>query len=205
MKFTLAILIASTVILSAQDAVTYKHRAKIKDAAGNETVAVKIYDDKIKVEYVGGTTQKTIEAKIEKGAEKRKYRTSEGRTISGVKFGDDGFKIRDADAKLQWKIKTYETKIKISDNEEGTNPTELKTSNDGKQIKVIEKGVEIATVKFYADRGEMKLKDAKSNETILETKAIKLNSVLAVLAVKRIPINQRAILAAEILYRETSP
>ena len=204
MKFILPVFATLSVLALSASAQTYQHRLKVKDAKEREAVSVKIYADKIKVEYLDGAAQKPLEAKLEKGASKRKYRTPDGKTISEVKLDGDDFKIRDASAKLQWKIKSYPDgkKLKISDNEENKNPFELKNSDDGKQIKVLDRGTEVAAAKFYPDTGKLKLKDAKTNETKFEANAAAPSRAVAVLALEKVPLDQRVILAAELVYRE---
>jgi len=49
-----------------------------------------------------------------------------------VKFSDDGFKLRDHNEELLWKVKLYEDKVKIADNEEMTNAYEIKLKEEGR-------------------------------------------------------------------------
>lgn len=65
-----------------------------------------------------------------KGA-KRKYQQG-NQVVAEVKSADaKGFKLRNPDGSLRWKVKLYDDKVKISDNEENLNPFQIKTS-DGK-------------------------------------------------------------------------
>lgn len=68
---------------------------------------------------------------IQKG-EKRKYQDLNAHIVAEVKVKDaSGFKLRNPDGSLRWKVKLYDDKVKISNNEENENPWQLKTS-DGK-------------------------------------------------------------------------
>lgn len=49
-----------------------------------------------------------------------------------VKFSDDGFKLRDHNEQLLWKVKLYDDKIKVADNEEMTSAYEIKLRDEGK-------------------------------------------------------------------------
>lgn len=76
-----------------------------------------------------------------KGA-KRKYANASGQIVAEVKSNDtETFKLRNPDGSLRWKVKLYEDKVKISDNEENENPYQIKTSE-----------------------GKFKLKDAQNEE-----------------------------------------
>lgn len=63
--------------------------------------------------------------------DKRKY--YDGSQLKYViKFGDDGFKLRDHNEQLLWKVKYYEDKIKVGDNEEMRSAHEIKLRDGGK-------------------------------------------------------------------------
>lgn len=64
--------------------------------------------------------------------DKRKYYTSSNEMRYAVKFSDDGFKLRDHNEQLLWKVKWYDDKIKISNNEEMNNAYEIKLRDEGK-------------------------------------------------------------------------
>lgn len=64
--------------------------------------------------------------------DKRKYYTSSNAMEYAVKFSDDGFKLRDRNEQLLWKIKWYEDKIKIANNEEMGGAYEIKLREEGK-------------------------------------------------------------------------
>jgi len=64
--------------------------------------------------------------------EKRKYYSAANEMKYAVKFSDDGFKLRDHNEQLLWKVKWYDDKIKIADNEEMTDAYEIKLRDEGK-------------------------------------------------------------------------
>ncbi len=49
-----------------------------------------------------------------------------------VKFSDDGFKLRDHNEQLLWKVKLYDDKIKLGNNEEMSGAYEIKLREGGK-------------------------------------------------------------------------
>lgn len=98
-----------------------------------------------------------------KDSGKVKYANDAGKTIYEIKPSDDGFKLRTAEGKLLWKVKFYDAKVKVSDNEENLNPWQLK-SNGVDRIKVEHADRKVGSVKFYADTRKVKLKDADGQE-----------------------------------------
>ncbi|MFS4491825.1 hypothetical protein [Maribacter sp. 2308TA10-17] len=63
--------------------------------------------------------------------DKKKYFDSSNSVVYEVKYKDDGFKLRTASSDLLWKVKLYDSKVKISDNEENLNPYEIKKMDTG--------------------------------------------------------------------------
>jgi len=64
-------------------------------------------------------------------SDKKKYYDSNQTVVYEVKYKDDSFKLRTASSDLLWKVKLYEKKVKISDNEENLNPYEIKKLDSG--------------------------------------------------------------------------
>ncbi len=186
----------------AEDAeLTYLHRLKAKDAGGQEVFSVKIYEAKLKLEFPSGSEVVTLEAPRLAAGDKRKFSAS-GQTRAEIKGSEDGFKLRTHDGKLLWKVKIAAEKIKISDNEEGTNPYELKIDRAAGRVKVSGGAREIAEVKLYAEKGEQKVKSEDGNGTLFEAKEATLSPALGVLALASIPLEQRMMLAAELVARD---
>ena len=63
--------------------------------------------------------------------DKKKYYNNADDVVYEVKYKPDSFKLRTASSELIWKVKLYDAKIKISDNEENLNPFEIKKLENG--------------------------------------------------------------------------
>lgn len=130
---------------------------------------------------------------------KRKY-TVDGAGLYEVKPGEGGFKLRNADGTLRWKVKIAPEKIKISDNEENNDPFELKV-RDGDRVKVVAPGDrELGNVRFDRAAARTEIENAAS-KTLFRVDGPKPSGAYGVLLLEAIPENERAILLAEILSR----
>jgi hypothetical protein len=130
---------------------------------------------------------------------KRKYSIGDGPVLYEVKPGDDGgFKLRNPDGSLRWKVKIAPDKIKISDNEENKNPYELKIK-DPNRVKVVAPGDrELGNVRYATNQIEV---EHTSGRVVFTTDSPKASGAYGVLLCDRIPERERYILAAEILSR----
>ena len=63
-------------------------------------------------------------------SDKRKFYDKSGEVYAEIKFKDEGFKLRNPEGELIWKVKISAEKIKISDNEEMTNAFEIKKKSE---------------------------------------------------------------------------
>jgi hypothetical protein len=68
---------------------------------------------------------------VAKRSDKRKYYSPANTMMYAVKLDEDGFKLRDGNEQMIWKVKLYEDKLKIANNEEMHNGFEVKL-RDGK-------------------------------------------------------------------------
>jgi len=66
--------------------------------------------------------------------------------VYAVKMDDDGFKLRDGNEQLIWKIKLYEDKLKIASNEEMNSAYEIKLRDQGK-LKLERNETEIKSIR----------------------------------------------------------
>jgi hypothetical protein len=133
-----------------------------------------------------------------KNSEKIKYLV-DGNEIAEVKTKDaDGFKVRDLNGNLLWKIKLSAEKIKISDNEENKNPFEIKKSYDGAKIKHNDE--KIGEIKFDSETQKIKIK-GREEKVLFETRAVKQTSAYGVLILEKIPEVYRYIIISELLSR----
>lgn len=171
---------------------TYETKVKVKTPDDQTVVEVKIDADP-KIEFGGRVLRG------ETKGDKRKYTLEGGGQIAEVKVKDaDGFKVRSNDGKLLWKVKIAADKIKISDNEENENAFEIKKRDDGAKI---ERGdTKLGEVKFYKDRGKVKVKDADDKE-LFDSNTDKYAVAYGVLALTEIPEDLRYIIFAELLAR----
>jgi hypothetical protein len=130
---------------------------------------------------------------------KRKYTVGDGPVLYEIKPGDDGgFKLRNPDGTLRWKVKVSPDKIKISNNEQNDNPFELKVK-DASRVKVVGPGErELGNVRYAG--GKISVDDA-SGRVIFSTTTPKASGAYGVLLCNTIPERERYILAAEILSR----
>lgn len=129
---------------------------------------------------------------------KRKYSLDGGPVIYEVKPGDDGgFKLRNADGSLRWKVKITPEKIKISDNEENEHPFELKVK-DANRVKVVGPGEqELGNVRYA--NGRIAVENAAGHE-IFTTESPAFSGAFGVLLLP-IPAAEGQILIAEIRAR----
>ena len=99
---------------------------------------------------------------------------------------------------LLWKVKLYEDKIKISDNEENQNPYTIKTGYPDKAKLEAADDSELGVVRFAEQRS--KVKDAGGDERFVIDGG-RRSAAWAVLLLEGIPEEQRGILLAELLAR----
>ncbi|MGD1846520.1 MAG: hypothetical protein ACFB10_14125 [Salibacteraceae bacterium] len=91
------------------------------------------------------TADQTLFGELTK-ADKRKYYDSNGNLHYSVKYKTDGFKLRDANEQLLWKVKVNNGRIKIANDEAMQNAYKIKQSESGK-IKISHQEKEIKTVR----------------------------------------------------------
>ncbi|WP_040281763.1 hypothetical protein [Psychroserpens damuponensis] len=93
-------------------------------------------------------TPSSYTSKMTKSDKKKYY---DGSTVVyEIKYKPDGFKLRTASSQLIWKLKLYEDKIKISDNEENLNPYEIKITNKY-EAKLVKDAIILARTSYDLD------------------------------------------------------
>ncbi len=158
------------------------------------------FAEQIEISHEG--TSAVIKARS--GAENRwKYKESadgaeEKVQVAEVKLEPDSFKIVDESEKLLWKVRIKDGKIKVSDNEDGNNSWEIKSKSADKSEIRNAAGEEIGNVKFYADNGKLKVKDA-ANKEILVSKDLKASAAPGVIMFTHIPLKHRVVIISELL------
>lgn len=171
---------------------------KIKIKANEAVVATyKLRGKDIKIEVGPDPAPVVLKGGLGSGGD-RKYE-KDAAVVYEVSFDGDGFKVKDPGGKLLWKVKVRPEKVQVDDEESMEKPIELKSDGAGGGDVEVD-GVEVAEVKFHADRNKMKVKDASGAE-IFESNTDRASSAYGLLAVERIPVELRHVLAAELLAR----
>jgi len=137
--------------------------------------------------------KKTTLRGVSKDGVKRKY-SAGGDVLFEVKGDDDGFKLRTPAGALLYKVKFYDDKVKVSDNEENANPFELKM-REGDRVKVVgpgEKEMGDVRATVVEDAGGKKLFDLSGRAG---------SASYGVLLLDKLPPVQRYIVLAELFAR----
>lgn len=188
-------------------------KVKIKTGSGDDKDDVLV----IKYDKASGTTKlelnldgviATLRAKKDDDHQDRlKYKEADDKSdkflVAEIKHKDDDFKLVDENGKLLWKVKVNYDKVKISDNEEGTNAFQIKRNKKGK-VKIYDRGQEsssIGVIKKSGDKLKVKaVAKEEEKEDLYSTKDIANSKfALGVLMFKQIPVRYRAIILAELL------
>jgi hypothetical protein len=174
-------------------------KIKIKTPDEQAVVEFKLSGDSPKIEFSAGGQTKVLRGELSKN-DKRKYQLEGGGIVAEVKPGDDGFKVRTPDGNLLWKVKIAADKIKISNNEENTNPFVL-AIKDNDRIKILQNETQLGEVKFYRDRQKVKVKDINEKE-LYESNTDRYSAIYGVMMMQQIPDAERYIIMAELLSRK---
>ena len=126
-------------------------------------------------------------------SDKRKYFDSNENVLYEVKYKPEGFKLRTSSSELLWKIKLYENKIKISDNEENNNPFEIKIVNS-REAKLVKNNAELARLNYNNNQRLLKLEN--SSTKILNEQNYSPTLLIDVISI--IPSDQREIIKQEL-------
>ena len=126
--------------------------------------------------------------------EKSKYRNENNQNIYEIKYDSDGFKLRDDQGRLLWKLKYKSGKIKIGSNEEMTDAFEIK--QEGHSAIISKNGTTVATVDL--GEGTIPIVIKTSSRTLMITGPRK-NPVLSLMVLKDIPDDQKMVIITEVL------
>lgn len=98
----------------------------VKNSAGETLANIYVDSDEVTVSLADITLRG-----VAKRSDKRKY--YDGNTmVYAVKMDEGGFKLRDENERLIWKVKLYPDKLKIANNEEMNGAYEVKLRDEGK-------------------------------------------------------------------------
>lgn len=130
-------------------------------------------------------------------SDKKKYYNKNGSVAYEIKYKPDGFKLRTESSQLLWKIKFYDSKIKISDNEENLNPFEIKIM-ETYQAKLVKNEVKIAKTKYdLKTKTQTVLYSDESKKGLSKTKPY--SPSFLVNCITQIPENQKQIIINELI------
>lgn len=140
------------------------------------------------------TSDSSYTSKMTKSDKKKYY--DKGSVIYEVKYKADGFKLRTSSSSLLWKVKLYDKKIKISNNEENLNPYEIKIQEPYK-AKLVKDDITIARTTYEANTQVQTVTNANSSE--VQTISKSYAPCRLVKAIAEIPEDQKQLLIAELI------
>ncbi|MCM8530123.1 MAG: hypothetical protein NE330_03095 [Lentisphaeraceae bacterium] len=126
-----------------------------------------------------------------------KYKNIRGDIVLSVKEKTDSLKFYDKSGKLAWKVKIYDDKIKISNNEENKDAWQVKDKED--KAKVYD-AAERELFRVYFSSGKMDVKTVNKKK-LYSLPAKKLSLAPGILALEHIPEHQRAVIFSELMQR----
>ena len=168
---------------------------------------LKTRDDKTQFEFSG---RKTILKGKPTKTGKRKYEMAENvedrKSIPKEDFflvtkvikNEKGFKIRDKDAKLLWKVNFYEDSIKISNNNDNRDSMSLKMIGD--EVKIWDVTTLLGRSKFEKSSNKIRVYNASGKE-FYYGKFRNNTFMYGVMMLDKIPEIQRFIIISEIFVR----
>lgn len=143
------------------------------------------------------TKNEVLTSKMTK-ADKKKYYNSSNNVVFEIKYKPDGFKLRTAASKLLWKIKLYDTKIKISDNEENLNPYEIKILSN-QEAKLEKDGTVLARTSYNIDKKEQVISSNTTGAPEFYKKSYAPSLLIS--QISEIPEQQKQILINELILK----
>ncbi len=127
---------------------------------------------------------KNLELKITRDAEKYKFSMRGQEKKFKLKRKESKFKLYDQDGKLRFKVKLYpgNEKLKISQKEDDPNAWALKKKIGDNKYKVKQGEENIGKLKFYPEKGKIKVKNAAESEVCtMKAKGLLASPVVALL------------------------
>lgn len=155
----------------------------------NTTPTVETSTNPSTVENTGSYTSKMTKT------DKKKYYDNSNNVVYEIKYKPDGFKLRTASSTLIWKVKLYDNKIKISDNEENLNPYEIKLS-DTYNAKLVKNDETLAKTSYDLESKQQSV--ASETDDQPEFFKTSYSPSLLVNKIPGIPIDQKQILIEEL-------
>ncbi|SFJ39925.1 hypothetical protein [Olleya namhaensis] len=128
-------------------------------------------------------------------ADKKKYYNNNNTVVYEIKYKSDGFKLRTAASDLIWKVKLYDNKVKISDNEENLNPYEIKMT-DTYKAKLVKDDVALARTTYDLNAKQQSI--ASENDAQPEFFETSYSPSLLLTKIPGIALDQKDILIEEL-------
>lgn len=116
----------------------------VQDAEGAQLVRFEIAKDSVKITYARDGQQQVLTR------QGRDYALANGEKLARVKDKGQSFKVYAGD-ELIWKVKLYDDKVKISDNEENKDPHQVKQRDGGTHKVEGPTGDEVGRVRLRDD------------------------------------------------------
>lgn len=128
-KYSIVLLILSATLCACSTSSDVRESGTfvVQDASKNPVGEITVSGGEISV-----TDNKGSLRGVKNRDDKRKYYSGAEVMDYAVKYSEDGFKLRDRNENMIWKIKLYEDKIKIASNEEMQGAYEIKLREGGK-------------------------------------------------------------------------
>jgi len=190
-----------------RSASTKPENRKVASANSVSTIRVKKADGAVVVEIRREVEGPAIQYKnaigelvtirAHQSGSKRAYVQNGKGVLFLVKVKKNGFKLLSERGTLLWKAKIRPDKIKVSDNEENLHALVIKVRNDD-SAKVFDDQLELGKVRYYPDKGRLKVKNAIGTEEYW-AKADKFSAAYGVLLMDRMDESARYVILAEIL------
>lgn len=114
--------------------------------------------------------------------------------VYAVKMDDDGFKLRDSKEQLLWKIKLYDDKLKVANNEEMTGAYEVKL-RDGK-LKLEKNDTEIKSIRVSENADSYPVEDAYTLE------GFGMSLAAGIMMIPDLSDREKFVIAAELAQRK---
>ncbi len=171
-------------------------KVKVKSAGGEVLVVFKRDGDRVKIEDGGGNLLLKGKPRDDGG---RKYKGPYEDARYKITESDDGFKVKTETGSLLWKLKRYDRRITIADNDEGVMKDALRQTKPDKWVLEWD-GQEQGKIKRYADKNKLKVKD-KGGRELYVVKDQPLSPMYGVLLMTRIPREEAYVIMAEMWLR----
>ncbi|RMA64290.1 hypothetical protein [Ulvibacter antarcticus] len=129
-------------------------------------------------------------------SDKKKFYDQNDNVVYEVKYKSDAFKLRTASSQLIWKVKLYDDKVKISDNEENLNPYEIKIMG-AQEAKLTKNDETVARTTYESATSSQTINFEDASQSAI-TKEMSYSPALLVEAISEIPKDQQQIIISEL-------